>query len=57
MNDYALQSFGTAVILAGGVVVIGHTAGYPYGNVGFFGVAVGLAISLLGLFQQVTTTA
>ncbi len=36
--------------------MIGHTTGYLYGNVGFFGVVAGLAICLLGRFQQVATT-
>jgi hypothetical protein len=48
--------FGIAVILAGGFLVVGHTIGYPDGDVGFSGVVAGLAICLLGLVQQVATT-
>jgi len=55
MDRIEAHLFGIAVILAGGFVMVGNAAGYPYDNVGVWGVAFGLGVSLVTLVAGLGT--
>lgn len=55
MDRLRVQLFGIAVILAGGFIMVGHAAGYPYDNIGIWGLAFGLGINVLALLTGLDT--